>query len=24
MLSFGSETTDLNQLIHMAKRMDCE
>ena len=23
-LSFGSETTDLNQLIHMAKRMDCE
>ena len=21
-LSFGSETTDLNQLIHMAKRMD--
>lgn len=24
MLSFGSETTDLNQLIHMAKHMDCE
>lgn len=24
MLSFGSETTDLNQLIHMVKRMDCE
>ena len=21
---FGSETTDLNQLIHMAKRMDCQ
>lgn len=24
MLSFGSETTDLDQLIHTAKRMDCE
>ena len=23
-LSFGSETTDLNQLIYTAKRMDCE